>query len=689
MTRRRASARRARPRRTGQPRLVERALRVGDRELPLYSGALHYWRLERSAWRPALEQLRDLGLAIVETYVPWQVHEIAPGEYDFGERDPRKDVGAFVDLAQEVGLFVLARPGPHVNAELTYFGLPERIVYDRACQARSPRQNPVLQGFPPRMFPVPSYASRTFFEEVGRWYDAVGEVLAPRIWPAGPIVIVQVDNEGSYYFRDATYDQDYHPDAIADWRKFLEARYGTLEKVAEAHRARYERWDDIEPPARFRAETPEELVLHLDWATFREEMITASIARLSRRLAKAGIKGVVTTHNLPLGEQGAALSAVGLESAVDLVGYDYYHARREHRTIKRRTLALAGTHELPYAPELGVGAPAWFAPLSNDDSLFTALTALAYGLRGFNLYMTVDRDRWYGAPIDSQGNPRVEAATWKHLVGQLRELGFHALSRRVEVALVLPREYARLSKATSVLGPVSPTMLEAVYGSPVTACREDTFGFAAPIQIAWWTMLARFADALTSLGVPYVYVDSEAPEERLAGYRVLVAPSFELCDPVRWRKITAFADAGGTVLFGPAMPGFDLRMRRQPFEVPRGGRRVHVESDAEAVEIVRELVVELGLRRPFPVEPRPLETTVHEDSSGPRVLFVINPAKEPLTASVALPSPVALEDVMSGERFAGERSVQIPMRGRSCRMLSLVGAARENEGESNAVGAAS
>lgn len=254
---------------------------------------------------------------------------------------------------------------------------------------------------------------------------------------------------------------------------------------------------------------------------------------------------------------------------------------------------------------------------------------------------------------------------------------------------MIPREYARLSKATSVLGFLSPTVLEAVHGSPVAACREDTFGFAAPIQVAWWTMLSRFAEALTAAGVPYVYIDSEAPPERFEAVRVLIAPSYELCDPGRWKKITGFADAGGTVLFGPAMPGLDLKMRRQPFEVPRGGRRVALETDEQAMHVIDELALELELRRPFPVEPRPLETTVHEDSSGPRVLFVINPGKDALVAKVALPSPVALEDVMSGERFAGDRSVEIPMRGWSCRMLSMVGAVAEDEGEGNAVGAAS
>lgn len=682
---RRASARRSRPRRSGQPTLAGRSLRLGERDVPLYSGAMHYWRLERSAWRPGLMQLRDLGLPIVETYVPWQIHEVAPGEYDFGEQDPRKDVGAFVDIAAELGLLVFARPGPHINAEMTYFGLPERIVYDSACQARSPQHNPVIQGFPPRMFPVPSYASRTFHDEVGLWFDAVGAVLAPRLWPAGPIVMLQIDNEGSYYFRDGTYEQDYHPDAVADWRKFLEKRYGNLAKTSEAHAKKYGRWDEASPPQRFAAECAEELVVHLDWVTFREEMIASSLSRMKRRLGKAGLKGPVTVHNFPLGDQGAAMSSPAIEKVVDLVGFDYYHARREHRAIKRRTLYLAGTHALPYAPEMGVGAPPWFTPLANEDSLFTAMVSLAYGLRGFNLYMAVDRDRWYGAPIDARGNPRVEAGAWKHLLSTLTEISFHKLSRRVEVGLMLPREYARLSKATSLLGFLSPTVLEALGGSPVQACREDDFGFSGPIQVLWWEILARFADALTLAGVPYVYVDGDAAPERLESLRVLITPSFELCDPARWKRVTTFAEHGGTVVYGPVMPGLDLRAKRRLFEVPQGGRRATIETDVDARAVVHDLTLDLRLAQPFPVRPAPLETTVHEDDAGPRVLFVINPHKRAVTAEVDVPGSMVFEDLATGERFEGRGLVAVPMKGWSCRMLSVRGDANQSTGSGEAV----
>jgi len=650
---------------------VGRALRVGTRDVPLFSGAMHYWRLERDTWKRGLEEVRNLGLQIVETYAPWGVHETALGTFDFGERDPRKDLGAFLDLAAELELYAFVRPGPHINAEMTYFGLPERIVYDRACQARSPRQSPVILGFPPRMFPVPSYASDRFHDETARWYEAVGRVVAPRLWPRGNVVLLQVDNEAAYYFRDGPYCQDYHPDAVALWHSWLEQRHGSLAATAKAHHAEYASWDDVRPPERFRATTSEELVPHLEWAEFREVLITRALVRMRVAMTQGGLDGVPVAHNVPLGEGGLPISVPEIARTVDLIGLDYYHARREHRTIKRRSLYLAGTFELPYAPELGVGAPPWFTPLAHEDSLFCAMCALAYGVRGFNLYMAVDRDRWYGAPIDAQGTPRVEAGAWKNLLGKLAGLRFHDLERRVEVGLVIPREYARLSRATHALGPFSPSLLEALGGTPVDACREDALGFAGPVQVLWWRMLARFADALTRAGVPYVYVDSDADESRLARLRAVITPAYEFASSARWKKIAAFASHGGTVIYGPAMPGLDDQMRPHPFEVPRTGQRVLIDTPADAEVVVRELVEALGLARPFAASPAPVETAVHEDARGPRVLFVIHPAEGAVQASIALPHPMRLVDALSGEAFTGEDHVTVPLAPLSCRMFLL------------------
>lgn len=632
---------------------------------------MHYWRLEPDSWERSLDELRNLGLTIVETYVPWAVHETGPGEFDFGERDARKDLARFLDLASAAGLLVFVRPGPHINAEMTYFGLPERIVYDKACQARSPRQNPVILPFPPRMFPVPSYASSNYHRETGRWYDAVARVVGPRIWPKGPVALFQVDNEAAYYFRNGPYDQDYHPDAVALYRKFLEERYGTLEKASKAHRRPYATWDDALPPERFEARSPEDLVLHLDWAGFQEHLITHALGRMRRRMARAGLKGVPVVHNIPLGEGGLPVSMTDIAEVVDLTGLDYYHSSREFRTIKRRTLYLAGTFDFAYSPELGVGAPPWFTPLSHDDSLFCAMAACAYGLRGFNLYMAVDRDRWYGAPIEADGTPRVEAGAWKHFVHQLADVRFHELDRRAEVALIIPPEYRRLSRATHLLGGiVSPSAMEAVGGTPVDACREDDLGFKGPVQLLWWRMLAKVSDALTRAGVPYVYVDGDAPADRFDGVRVVVAPSYEFASPDRWKKLCTLSKKAA-VVYGPAMPELDLAMRHHLFEVPKGNRRVLIDTPEDADELVAELVEEHDLARPFPASPAPIETAVHEDSVGPRVLFVINPERVELTATVELPRPMTLTDAMSGEELEGTSRAEIRMARQSIRMLLL------------------
>ncbi|MBN8612299.1 MAG: beta-galactosidase [Deltaproteobacteria bacterium] len=692
------------PPRPAKVAITAHGLRVGDREIPIHAGAMHYWRLDREAWRPAMKELHALGLPIVETYVPWQVHEIAPGNYDFGRVDPKKDLRAFVELAQELGLFVFLRPGPHINSEMTWFGLPERIVYDKACQARSPSQGPVVLAFPPRMFPVPSYASRTYFTEVARWYEAVADEVRDLIYPNGPIVLLQVDNEASYYFRDAPYDQDYHPDAIEQLRDWVIARHGSIEEAARAHRASYTKREDITPPTRFEpTEGTEErpawdaLAVHLDWAAFREDLITRAIKEFKEMLANVGLTGVPTTHNLPLGEISSPTSLPDLEDVVDLVGLDYYHARREHRVVKRRTLYLAGTSRLPIAPELGVGAPPWFTPLSHEDSLYTAMVAYAYGLRGMCLYMAVDRDRWYGAPIDAQGNPRLEAAGWKRLIHALETTAFHTLVRRTPVAILLPREYMRLSRATHLLGPFTPVTVEAIGMSPVEASSEDELGFEGPIQVLWWKMVARFAEALSARNVPYVLLDGDVPEARLRSFRAIIVPSFDFASPQRWRAITQFAADGGLVVHGPAMPRLDETFTPRPFEVPRDAQRVLVDRDEDAFAAVDALIARAPeLVLDVTASPSAIEVTVHEDGRGaPRVIFVMNPTKEAVRAVVTRSGAWGdsgtghswkLEDRMSGERFTFGTSVELSLPAASLRMLEVIEGPREDAREMGRTG---
>ncbi len=643
----------------------------------MLSGAVHYWRLDPDHWPRALRSLRSMGFPLVETYVSWGVHERAPGEFDFGHLDPRLDVRRFLELAAQQGLHAIVRPGPCINAELTHFGLPERVVFDPACQARSPRQRPVLQPFPPRMFPVPSYASRAYHREVGRWYDAVGEALAPLLWPEGPIVLLQVDNEAAFFFRDGPYEQDYHPDALAAWAEFLEGRYGTPEALARAHGERIGAWEEAPPPNRAPEEdAPGPLCRALDWAAFREDLLGRALERLRRRMQRAGLGGVPTLHNLPLGEGGSPASLPRMAAAVDLVGLDYYHPAREHRTIKRRTLYLAGTlGASAYAPEMGAGAPPWFLPLEHGDSLYTACCALAYGLRGFNLYMAVDRDRWYGAPIASDGTRRPEADDWERLVRALLRLRFHRLRRRAEVALIVPREYRRLTQATHLPGLLSPSALEAFGGTPVDGCDERPRSLGEPVQIAWWRWLASLSDALTESHVPYVYVDSETAEEHLEAFRLLCSPTFAFAAPRRMEAMHRAATRGAHLLLGPRRPHMDDRLQPwTPPELPADRLTLYEEEESPGRTIVAALRERLALHPSLTVAPAPLEVTLHEDEHGkPRVLFVLNPGIEEMEAVLGLPGPWQLRDVLHEGQWGAtpSGSLRLPVPGRTVRMLEV------------------
>jgi beta-galactosidase len=668
MTSGRASAR-ARASKPETPLLAGNALVLGSKRVPLYSGAMHYFRLKPSAWQAGLEAIKTLGLPMVETYVPWGVHETSEDHWDFGEQDPRKNLGAFLDLAHSLGLYVFLRPGPHINAELTYFGLPPRIIFDEACQARSPRGHAVPFIAPPRMFPVPSYASERFLAETKRWFGAVAEVVRPRLWPDGPVVLLQVDNEIAFYFRDAPFDQDYHPDAIAKYRAFLQQRHASLDALNAAYETRHEHWNQVSPPHRFESGARSELRRQLDYMAFHEELLGGALTQMRAALHAHGLGSVPFVHNLPMGEGGLPATLARIDRSVDITGLDYYHRAADLRTVKERTLRLAGSVRVPYSPEMGIGSSPWLTARSDADSLTTMMCACAYGLRGVNLYMAIDRDRWYGAPFDEEGRPRAHAPQLTRFFEALTNVAFHTLQRRVEVAIVIPKEYEYLTRATHTLGAISPCLLDLSGAGASAASLQDSFGFSAPIQTQWSRWVARIAKALELAAVPYVYVESDAVEQPIAGLRVLFVPSYEFADRARWERVLRFSAAGGHVVYGPRLPELDTQLSAHAFAEPRNARRVEIHDQTDADRIVHAVVNDLDLARPFPAAPRTLQTAVHCEGGTAKLLFVIQPEANAVGAEVRVPEPMALVDALTGERYEGETTIGFPISGHSCRMF--------------------
>ncbi len=658
-----------------------------DREelVPLWAGAMHYWRHAPEDWGPCLDAMKAMGLRLVDTYVPWGVHETAQGSFDFGERYARLDVARFIRLAGEKGMHVIARPGPHINAELTYFGLPERVVWDRECQARTPRDNPVILPLVPVAFPVPSYASDAFHDETALWFDAVGKVLAPLLHPHGPIVMLQVDNEGALYFRDGPYDQDYHPDAITLLRAFLRDKYSSVKALREAWNDPQLTFANVTPPVRFDAKEANELARHLDWMEFHEHLLAEAMGRFGNALENAGLTSVPTLHNFPLGEAATPLNASRMAEVVDLIGLDYYHPAnpQHHMTIMRRTGELAtrceGRKVPPFGAEVGAGFPPFFPPLDDKDSLYALMAAMAYGLRGFNLYMAVDRDRWVGAPIDVHGIPRRLADEYRALIEALDAVKFNTLHRPTPVKLVVPRALRRLSRATHAFGPVTPAAFHIAGAGPLDSCLEDDFGLGEVAPIVGESYVRAFERALLARGVPFSYAGGESLEMSIVGASWIVCTTAGGLKADVLASLRAAKNRGIEVTIGPRVPTRDGAMRELATPHDASGLELEALGDPSRADVlVARRVDELSLPA-YPVDVPDVHVALHEDAGGtPRVAFVMNPTRQTVVATFGLGKTGVLVDLLPRprganriERRAGTGTFVVEVPARTVRMFSV------------------
>jgi hypothetical protein len=86
------------------------------------SAAIHYFRLpDPSLWRDRLIKLKSAGYNTVDIYFMWAYHCPKPGVFDFSGQ---RNVQYLLQLTQELGLWVIARTGPYINAETAAGGLP-------------------------------------------------------------------------------------------------------------------------------------------------------------------------------------------------------------------------------------------------------------------------------------------------------------------------------------------------------------------------------------------------------------------------------------------------------------------------------------------------------------------------------------------------------------------------------------
>ena len=152
------------------------------------SGSIHYFRVLPPSWRDRLEKIKLGGANTITTYVEWSSHEPQPGTFVF---TGNQDIVSFLTTAQDVGLDVILRSGPFMDAERDFGGLPAWLLKNKDIKLRT--------------------NDKYYMERVTLWFTKLFSVLRPLLFKnGGPIIMIQIENEyGSFALQTGHKDIQY------------------------------------------------------------------------------------------------------------------------------------------------------------------------------------------------------------------------------------------------------------------------------------------------------------------------------------------------------------------------------------------------------------------------------------------------------------------------------------------------
>ncbi|KAF9465548.1 glycoside hydrolase family 35 protein [Collybia nuda] len=180
---------------------------LDGKRIMFFSGEFHPFRLPApELWRDVLEKFKAAGFNGVSVYWHWGLSAPNAKEVRFTEHN---DLQKFYQIAKEVGILVIVRPGPYVNAETAGGGIPGWAT-NAAGLARS---------------------NATDYRDA--WHPYILEFAkqtAPYQYPAGPVIAVQAENEFATSAQAKKPGLDEHMQDIIDT-----LRDGGITKVPTIH----------------------------------------------------------------------------------------------------------------------------------------------------------------------------------------------------------------------------------------------------------------------------------------------------------------------------------------------------------------------------------------------------------------------------------------------------------------------
>ncbi len=534
---------------------------IGKETYEPFAAEMHYFRIDKRYWSICFERIKRAGFRIIASAVPWNVHQVDTQTVDFnGFEDPRKDLVVFLELAREFGFKVILRPGPWVAGQLPYGGLPKFIFNDPKVYARNadgaeitlPDDHGVTGGF------LPSYLQPNFQFFLKNYFRAFIDTTKNYVHPRGPVFMVELDYETSFGRLLDPASADYNPEVIGDlWPEWLESRYDDIKSLNQLYKTKYKGWSEVEPPRTFTDLDIKDYAAALDWFRFREYMLRTYLESLEDVFKSFTVEPLLF-RSLYF-RSGELLPAFNLvpDDRQPFLGSNVF-PEGSYFDLVNKARFLRGEFGFAFATSFTSGISATdpkrqreIAPVTNNQRRFYYAAAIASGFKGLNHYMFVNRDRWYGAPLNDDGTVTDGYDQVKNFTTALMDMEFEELSEQPQVAVLSNRLYSWLRQTSSK--------------------KEFTY-------------LARLVDN-TSLGICRdllrLKIHYELRENRdyesMKQYKVIFAPIAEVMAEKDQEGLVELARAGVVLILVGMMPKFDENMK--PCTVLQNHLRVKTTTD--------------------------------------------------------------------------------------------------------------
>ena len=322
----------------------------------------------------------------------------------------------------------------------------------------------------------------------------------------------------------------------AEFRRWLQARYGTLAALNKAWNARfwshdYTDWEQIESPAPQGENAVQALAL--DWKRFVSDR-HIDFLKFERDTVKEIAPNAKFTVNMMYRFDGIDYFKMAKE--IDVASWDNYPTwHKPSETVEETALDTAMMHDLFYSMEdkpflLMESSPSFtnWQPVSKQKkpgiAELAALQTVAHGADSVLYFQwrasRGAEEKLHGAVIGHDGREDARSFTETAQVGQELETlaEITAVKREKQAAIV--HDWQNKWALEGSCGPRNAGM-------------------------GYWDELKRHYNALAREGIAVEFVDQNAD---LTGYGLVVVPMLYLLTDAFAKKLCAFAQNGGTVI---------------------------------------------------------------------------------------------------------------------------------------------